>query len=216
MKYGLELEFFVTDKADQIVPAFVATKNLDGNPVVGEIRTSVHDSITDAIFDLKKLLYLEERKLRKDGYAINFYPSVKVSNEFVRKLRTSKEYIASQNKELLVEKSIYNGPLSRMNPRNVYTASLQINISCNSEVSFNYTNDKGHPQCFKRDVSNVFDYYTIIRHLDKSFAAKMKAERRIPGLYALKDGRYGARVEYRSLPNNVDLDRVIEVISELK
>ena len=42
MKYGIEFEFFVS-KDNKIIPAYLATNNLDGNPFLGEIRTKPFD-----------------------------------------------------------------------------------------------------------------------------------------------------------------------------
>jgi len=46
MKYGIELEFFVF-KDEGVVPAYKATYNLDGNPVIGELRTDPFDTIEE-------------------------------------------------------------------------------------------------------------------------------------------------------------------------
>lgn len=37
MKYGIELEYFVS-KDNKIVPAYMATTHLDGNPFLGKIK----------------------------------------------------------------------------------------------------------------------------------------------------------------------------------
>ena len=64
MKFGIEFEYFVAIE-DRIIPAYHATKNLDGNPFLGEIRTEPFDNIIDCVFNLEKLIFEEKRKLKE-------------------------------------------------------------------------------------------------------------------------------------------------------
>lgn len=54
-----------------------------------------------------------------------------------------------------------------------------------------------------------FDWVQLFRYLDKAFTSEIKDSKRRPGFYEVK---YGGRVEYRSLPTNVDLHRLIEEV----
>ena len=55
----------------------------------------------------------------------------------------------------------------------------------------------------------MFDFVQIIRKLDEAFKGEIKAAKRLPGFYEIKPDR---RVEYRSLPNDVDLGKIIKTL----
>lgn len=56
------------------------------------------------------------------------------------------------------------------------------------------------------------DHAMLVGRLDSAFKAEIRAARRNPGFYERKgDGR----IEYRSLPNNVDLEKVREVLGSI-
>ncbi len=213
MNYGIELEFFVLDKNDKVVPAYKATTDLDGNPVIGEIKTDVFPNIVDAIFDLEKKFYLQEEKLKAKGYKILVTPEVKVDDDFLKDLRKSKLYVDRKQLEVLDEQSIYKeGSTGKLLPRGLYKASLQLNISENTEVKHTYRDKDNVPQTFTKSVSNVFDYYKIIKKLDTEFAEQIAETKRVKGIYAMKDGKLGTRIEYRSLPNSIHPRRLLNIL----
>lgn len=220
MNYGIELEFFVLDnRTELIVPAYKATNNLDGNPVVGEIKTGIFDNIIDCVFDLEKKLFIEKTTLENKGFQLSLIPQTKVDNNFLINLRKDTKYINNKNLEVLEEKSIYNKSIGKLLPRGVYKASLQVNISNNSDVSYfeyekitvedKYKYDKKR---VTKSYSDVFDYITIINKLDKAFLPEIKATSRVAGVYAIKSGELGKRIEYRSLPNNINLVKLITTL----
>lgn len=220
-KFGIELEFFVkTLQTNTIVPAYTVTNNLDGNPVVGEIRTGVHNNIVDAVFDLKKLLFIEKETLREKGYVLCLDPIIKVDAEFLKSLRKDKRYTTRKENEPLDELSVYgNGKTGKLVPREVYKAALQVNMSENTTFSYleyeKITIDdkfKYQSKSASREYSRVFDYITPIMALDKKFSSAIAATNRVKGVYAIKEGILGDRIEYRSLPNNINLDDLIEVL----
>lgn len=62
------------------------------------------------------------------------------------------------------------------------------------------------------EINECFDYITIFKKLDEAFAEEIKEAKRLPGFYEIKsDGR----IEYRSLPSNVSLFKVIDVINSI-
>lgn len=218
INYGIELEFFVSDDKDQIIPAYEVTNNLDGNPIIGEIRTKIHDNIVDCIFELKKLLFLETEKINKQGYKLLLIPETKVDDTFLKNLRKDKSYINKKDVEILEELSIYSGNTGKMLPKGVYKASVQINFSENSEISYQKYTKVSVEDKYKYDVSTdyakysqVFDYVTILRKLDIMFTEEIKNTNRVKGVYAIKNGELGKRIEYRSLPNNIDLDKLLKI-----
>lgn len=219
MKYGIELEFFVSNKEEIIVPAYLATNNLDGNPAIGEIRTGIHSDIVDCIFELEKLLFLERKKITDKGYNLCLISSVAVDDKFLKNLRSSAAYISRKELQPLTELSIYGKATGKLLPRNVYKASLQINLSENP--TFNYpvyerlqVEDKSKyvSKTENKEYSQVFDYVSIIRDLDIKFAKEIADTKRVKGVYAIKDGKLGKRIEYRSLPNTIHLNSLITAL----
>lgn len=64
----------------------------------------------------------------------------------------------------------------------------------------------------KVKVGVPFDFPRIIQHLDEVFADEIKDAKRNPGFYEMKpDGM----VEYRSLPNKLDDQKLIEALEEV-
>lgn len=220
MKFGIELEFFVSKgEGDKkiYVPAYLVTSNTDGNPVIGEIRTGVFDSFIDCIFDLKKRFFLEKTKIEKAGYNLELVSEIKVNDEFLLNLRKDTKYINKKSLEVLEEKSIYpKGSVGKMLPRGVYKASLQINFS--EHKNFTYTDYvkvtvddkyKYESKTATKTYAVVFDYLSLLSKLDVVFLEEIKATKRVSGVYAIKTGELGDRIEYRSLPNTVELDKLL-------
>lgn len=124
MNFGIELEFFVQDRHGKIVPAYEATQNLDGNPILGELRTGVHNNILDCVYELKKLIHKEELALEKKGFSMSIIPQIKVDNAFIKDVR---KHMHNYKKEYsqLDERTIYpNGKMGKVLPINVFKASL--------------------------------------------------------------------------------------------
>ena len=220
MKYGMELEFFVFDKDNKIVPAYAVTANTDGNPFIGEIRTGVHSDVTDCVFELKKLLHIETKNLASKGYTLLLLSEVKVDSDCLKKLRESVDYVNRKEMTVLVEKSIYpGGKTGKMLPRGTFKASLQINFSQHKSFSFNEYQKRTIGKEYEyvsslknKEYSVVFDYPSLIHKLDVAFASNIRETNRIKGVYAIKDGEFGDRIEYRSLPANIYLEKLLEVL----
>lgn len=204
--YGLELEYFVKLKDEYtVIPAYRANVSTDGNIFLGELRTKIHENIVSAIFDLKKLIYITEKELEKQNQELKLYSEVTIPDQFLREIREH----AAQYKEPLIERSIYGGKLGKILPRNKAKASLQVNISDNGWMCKEQGNVK-----LELNTSEVFDYVSIIRALDEEFKEDIKTAKRTKGVYAIKGGERGRRVEYRSLPATIEPERLIKVLSK--
>lgn len=57
----------------------------------------------------------------------------------------------------------------------------------------------------------LFNYVKPIYILDEAFADFIRGTQRIKGVYAIKKGEFGDRIEYRSLPNTISLDELLKV-----
>ena len=58
--------------------------------------------------------------------------------------------------------------------------------------------------------SQVFDFISIIRDLDNTYIEDIKNTNRVKGVYAIKDGELGKRIEYRSLLNTINLNSLCD------
>lgn len=217
--YGIELEFFIKDKEGVLVPAYKQTYNLDGNPLIGELRTAIHSNIIECIFELKMKLFVERKLLADKGFNLVLEPQIEVDGTLIKSLRSDASYINRKEHEVLEEKSIYGKDTGKVLPTKTYKASLQVNMSDN--YTFDYdrweqitveNKSRWRRENASRSHSEVFDYFSIISKLDKQFATEIKEAKRVKGVYAIKDGLKGKRIEYRSLPNNIDLDKLINAL----
>ena len=201
-QFGLELEFFV-GKGKTIIPAFKGTDNLDGNPSVGELRTGIHSNIIDAIFELKKLIYIETNKLKNKGLKFKLISENTFSDDQINEIRKH----CSSKKDYTEEISIYGEKANRVLEKGLTKASLQINISENEK--FYYQNGKEQKH---KILSTPFDYVSIIRQLDSLFEKDIISTNRLKGVFSIKEGENGKRIEYRSLPNTIDLLKLQNIL----
>jgi len=219
MKYGIELEYFVS-KDSKIVPAYMATTNLDGNPFLGEIKTKPFDSLTDCLFELDKLIFLEQEALKAKGFKMELISEHQFSKDELVAFRKDPLALSRKEIEVLEELSIYpGGKLGKLLKTGQIKASLQINLSQHKLFSYTqYTKitveDKYR---YEQSIANkeyacVFNYVSIIQKLDKAFAADITKTNRVAGVYAIKTGEFGERIEYRSLPNTINYKALIGLI----
>lgn len=206
INYGLEFEFFVTDGNGLVVPACIATNNLDGNPVLGELRTGVYSDLTDCVFELQKLIYNERKAIEKKGYRMFLVDKATLTNEQIKALRSNSQYVNQKHLRTLTEYSIYGRSTGKVLPKGVYKASLQINVSDNREITYRAARMVGQTLISESEtkwVDQAFNYPSILWKWDVQFANEIKLAGRVPGVYAIKAGIKGNRIEYRSLPASV-------------
>jgi hypothetical protein len=201
--YGIEWEFFV-EKEGVPIPAYTATNNLDGNPYLGEIRTGVHADLLDCLFELQKLIYKERTSLEKKGFTMSALTEVVIGKDVIKELRADSRAVNLKDHTVLKEYSVYNKGTGKILRRGHYKAAFQLNISENEKFSKSVENAKGRYETVSFDSSSIFDYPSVIRELDVVYLENIKSTGRVPGVYAIKSGELGKRIEYRSLPNNID------------
>ena len=196
--FGLEKEFFVmpngTEKQPVLVPNGIPK---DACGYLAEARGLPHRSIEQAVYSLMAEEYRIETELEKLNLIADDVPVLKLPREL---------FIEAQRhnvKGLIAYNNLY-GHNHHKNKQNEAIAAVHISITRPSYV----TTDQNS----KTTVNKNFDYVDIFRTLDKAFADEIKAAKRLPGFYELKDD---GRIEYRSLPSNVDLLKVIEVINSI-
>lgn len=225
--FGIEYEFFCTPVAEThtsegvqlvFIPAYSVTDHLDGNPMIGELKTKIFNDPVKLIFHLKRLIFEENRhlvnnKMMKIAEGVSEF---KITKEDLLKFRKDQEAIGFKELEFLEEFSVYGKSTGKLLPRTTLKASLQLNISDNSDKVFFYTDEEKVDKDFKYSTSDAFNFIPIIKTLDKAFKEEIKAAGRVQGVFALKPGEKGMRVEYRSLPSNIDLMKLLDVLLTIK
>ena len=197
LKIGLEKEFFCLDAEGNpcVVPAGMAA---DSCGWLVEARGEAFFDITDAVYSLKADEYKLQKLAAVKGVTLDDVPVKKVS----RTVRTSAA--RSYDKGLIKYRNLY-GYENHKNTLAEAVAGVHLSFTNPGTVSL------GDGKADRTYYKN-FDWVQIFLALDKAFAVEIKAAKRNPGFYEIKsDGR----IEYRSLPSNVDLDKVIDVLTTL-
>jgi hypothetical protein len=207
MKYGLEKELFILkNNVIQMVP-----KNselpFDESGVLIEARGKPSDNIIEAVYNLKA----EEYRITKIANNLEFItsdiPIMQVTRDFKREVRRN------YTKGLISFQNMYNYKDNR-HSQNEITAAVHISFTNpKSRIVNLYIGKDSAPISEKIIWNEYFDFIKYVKALDKAFKEEIKQSKRNPGFYEVKpDGR----VEYRSLPSNVNLNKIIEVIQEIK
>ena len=200
MKYGLEKELFVLRGDEvQVVPAGMP---FDECGILAEARGMPFDNIIDAVFSLRSEVYKIERMALAAGLTLDDCP--------VRKVPREVRHTASRqfSKGLTSYQNLY-GHLEHKNRAGEQTAGVHVSFTCPHIDRVRDENGRW------RDIvcNEMFDFVQIFKKLDRDFSDEIKQAKRLPGFYEIKsDGR----IEYRSLPANVNLDKVIDVILSCK
>jgi hypothetical protein len=204
MKFGLEKEFFLfkNDPRHETIqdPLIVPTNvfPFDESGILVEARGKPSSSILEAVFLLKAECFRIERLVRSKGLYISDMPNCIVSKQTKMKLRRDfdKQRISYQN--------IY-GYEKHKNKSCQQTAGVHISFTDEQLITWKDNQTSVY--------NSIFDFLTLFKYLDEKFLKEIENARRRPGFYELKpDGR----IEYRSLPSNVDLDKVIDVLTEYR
>jgi hypothetical protein len=119
------------------------------------------------------------------------------------KVQAAKHYSKGQ----LKYENIYGYETHRCSTK-LATASLHVSFT--NELERTYVDHKGN--YVEHKYQGFIDHAKFIVALDKAFKKEIKEAKRNPGFYEVK---YDGRIEYRSLPNNVSLDKLEEVLRGL-
>lgn len=216
MKIGFELEAFCLASRDQgpdkggnmLVPVLVP----DGLPYdecgwLVEVRSEPHTDITKAIFLLQAETRTVEAQARKAGVSLSYVPLLDIPRDL--KVKAARRH----GKGLLAFRNLYGHETHRTR---LATASLHVSFTEEKMFTYNRASPIA-PGGYSSHVTNFtypgfVDHARIIVSLDAAFKQEISAAKRNPGFYEVKpDGR----IEYRSLPNNVCLDKLEHVLREV-
>lgn len=199
IKLGFELEAFVLrDGSPIIVPTHLP---YDECGWLAEIRSEPHTGVRKAVHLLLAEKEAVEALAIKENCVLSYVPLLAIPRAM--KVQAARKH----GKGIISYQNIY-GHETHKNSTNLATASLHVSFT--NEQTFKYTDAKERPQT--HTYNGFVDHAKLIVGLDKAFKDELKASKRNPGFYERKgDGR----IEYRSLPNNVDLTKVAEVLTGL-
>jgi len=197
MKYGLEQEFFITTNPgnELLIPHQISKLlPIDSCGYLVEARGLPFDNIYEAVYSLKAEVHKIQDMLPSNVMLINS-PVEKLSKDFLFKI--SRTYVKGITKYQNIYG--YNNHKIKTNER---TAGLHISFT--DSVSY-YGKDNQ-----KFYYNRNFDWLSIFKSLDDYFSTEIKESKRNKGFYEIKED---GRIEYRSLPTNIDLNKVIRAIN---
>ncbi len=200
LKFGFEVESFcLRDDKPILVPSGLP---FDECGWLVEARSEPHHNVRKAIYLLKAELEQVDLDAKKQGVTLAYTPYMEIS----RALRV--EAARNFKKGRLAFKNVYGHATHRCSTR---FATAALHVSVTNEQEFGYYDKDNKYQT--RKYPGFVDHAALIALLDKSFKQEIAAAKRNPGFYEVKvDGR----IEYRSLPNNVDLDKLCKVLQEFR
>lgn len=200
MKFGLEKEYFlVKNNKVIIVPIYIPH---DACGLLLEVRGEPKFNIIDAVYSLLaeefKLIKMVKGLKKEDNLVVSAEPIMVVDKQ--TRLLASREY----EKGLTKYRNLY-GYSFHKNNNNEITAGIHLSVT--SDRTFKYNKNK------EFNYNGIWDFYQFFKYLDNVFKEEIKSTKRLPGFYELKND---GRIEYRSLPNNINLDKLIDVVSNYK
>ena len=201
MKIGFEREFFLYKKgAISLVPKD-GDLPMDECGYLVESRSEPHTNPLKAAFLLLAADYALGLQVAKAGFKMVSKPFEIITPEFQR---TALRHYGKN--ALPHERGNLWGLDFPIEQEIVGRAGLHVHFSKPREIR----DGKG---IVVDTVSQMFDMVKIIQTLDKAFEKEITDARRIKGCYEMKSLHGG--FEYRSLPADVDVRKVAEVLSTL-
>jgi hypothetical protein len=207
IKFGIEKEFFlVNSKGETVVPAEVDnTLPIDSCGYLVEIRGEASGNIYDAVYSVLSKEAEVRDKLPK-GFKLSEKPIMTLKDTFL-------DHVRRHYEKGLVKYENYLGFLNHKLTENQRTAGIHLSITDTQEFTPYDYKKKIYMRDHKITYFKCFDYIKYFLTLDREFEKEIAKASRNKGFYELKgDGR----IEYRSLPNNIDLSKLIRVINSIK
>lgn len=194
LKFGFEQEFFVVDGDDR-TPQLVPSGIPNDAGLLAEARGKPHSDPIEAAFSLKAA---EERILRKlsHGRQLSDAPVMTIPMEM--RLEARREH----TKDLIHFQNLYGHKHHPVEAEQM-TAGVHVSVTRSRTIR---VGDES------REVNAMFDFAQFIIHMDERFGGEIEQASRYPGFYEIKgDGR----VEYRSLPTNIDILEVAHYLCHI-
>ncbi|MCK9458292.1 MAG: hypothetical protein M0R80_01460 [Proteobacteria bacterium] len=220
MRIGLEKEFFLLTKDGEPVSlAAVNPTGTGGHSLLRlphddcgwlvEARGEPFSNPVDAVFSLKAEIYKIEQTLAEIN-AETFFAGLpfRLSDVPIMKVpKTVRLQSARYFTKPLVKYQNFYGYETHKNAMLEGTAG--VHVSFTQETSFTEDACESCGHCKERIYNVNFDWPQIFLKLDAAFAEEIKEAKRRPGFYEIK---HDGRVEYRSLPADVDMEKLIKIL----
>lgn len=205
LKIGLEKEMFLLIEGK--VQAIPNSLPKDGCGFLLEARGNPFNTPEEAVFSLMAEEYRIRRKVEEISptYVVTDEPFKKVTREFLI------EIMRTNIKGLIKYQNIYGHKEHKMGKDEV-PSGIHISFTCPKERSITYLPKSNSTTLEVQPYNAMFDWLQIFKKLDEAFKEEIKAAKRQPGFYELKDD---GRIEYRSLPSNADPYKIIKVLKEI-
>lgn len=195
LKIGLEKEYFVIDNDGEptLCPDELPS---DACGLLAEARGKPCDNITEAVYSLMAEEYRMIAIADFLGVTLIEQPVMKIS----KKLRDEASRVFA--KGVVRSQNLY-GHLKHRHKVSEMTAGVHISFTRPDQIYYEGIT--------VTTVNRVWDYVQLFKKFDDRFKDVIKASKRRPGFYEIKDD---GRIEYRSLPSDVNLFYVIENVKE--
>lgn len=202
LRFGFEVEYFITGPEADGAPLVVPVGIPNDAGLLAEARGKPHRDPIDAAYSL----LAEQHRIDMALDAKGFFT-----------LPTDVAVVSPETRINARRRGHTKGPVHYQNihgyerhpvDADEMTAGLHVSVTREQSIRL---------PCNQRDCAGdaahswygMFDYATMIRLFDEQYADEIAEAKRHPGFYEIKrDGR----VEYRSLPNTVDVVEVAEFI----
>lgn len=205
IKIGLEKEFFLLSKVGDIPLVVPKLLPADESGVLVEARGKPFTNPIKAVFDLKAEIFRLDQLVKDQSFYLDDSPIMTIPRETMVKARRTYE------KGLISYRNLY-GFKHHRNRQTEQTAGIHISFTNEKTLSYNARITDGTYEKKKLVYYAQFDWATIFTELDKRYKERIKLAKRNPGFYELKSN---GRIEYRSLPSNIDLDELICNLQEI-
>lgn len=201
VKFGVEIEYFVATRGGRQTLPPEGLVPVDESQYLVECRGEPRRSIAEALGEVEGQRLKYQHLLDGTGLQLVKMPYAQLPRDLLLEARRrgSKPPIRWRNLYGYKEHPF----------KSFQKAGLHLSIS-SPKVLTEWVDDK--QKVTLRVASQLFDWYGFMKGLDEAFKEEIKEAKRRPGFYII---HHGWRAEYRSLPNNVDLGKLVEVVVRL-
>ena len=193
-RIGLELEDFCVNKNNEVV-LIPKGSNIpyDDCGWLIEYRSSPCKDIVEAVFSLRADEYKNIETLKKFN----------VSGVRVPVMKPDKAVRIAARKRFTKGLVKFNNIYGYQYHKNTLAEAI---ASVHVSVTFDVEGKHG-------PINKMWDFPDFIRYMDQKFAKEIAEAKRRPGFYEIKND---GRVEYRSLPNNVNQTKLMYEVNAYK
>jgi hypothetical protein len=195
--FGFELELFCKQDG-----AYVEPENLpvDSCGYLVECRAEPHAKPLDAMYLMKAELERITAKATEEGYELELAATADIPREFLR--QALRRHGKSQAHSFFA----YGGAYRNTKPR----AGLHLHFGTTTKVKAIGGSGENEYE-YEKSITQIANIPRVLWILDMAFKDEIIAAKRVRGEYEIKEHGF----EYRSLPANIDLNKVVTVLNQI-